>query len=98
MIYIDNASTSLKRPIYVKQNMVKALEEFTNPNRGFYKSSYESGIAIFETRNNIAKFFNCKPSNVLFAQNATMALNYAIFNVCTENTHVITTNIEHNSA
>ncbi len=97
MIYLDNASTSLKRPIYVKQNINKALEEFTNPNRGFYKSSYDSGMAIFEARNLLAKFFNCEPSNIIFTQNATMALNYAVYNVCKENEHVITTNAEHNS-
>ncbi|MFV0520403.1 MAG: aminotransferase class V-fold PLP-dependent enzyme [Lachnospirales bacterium] len=97
MIYLDNASTSLKRPIYVKQNMNKALEEFTNPNRGFYKSSYESGMAIFETRNLLSKFFNCEPSNIIFTQNATMALNYAVYNVCTKDDHIITTNAEHNS-
>lgn len=97
MIYLDNASTVMKRPIYVKQNMIKALEEFSNPNRGFYKSSYESGLAIFETRNTIARFFNCKPSHVIFTSNATVALNYAIQNCCKKGSHVITTNIEHNS-
>ncbi len=97
MIYLDNASTAMQRPIYVKQNMIKALEEFSNPNRGFYKSSYECGLAIFETRNTIAKFFNCKPNNIIFTRNATASLNYAIYNVCTKDSHIITTNIEHNS-
>ncbi|MFV0439879.1 MAG: aminotransferase class V-fold PLP-dependent enzyme [Lachnospirales bacterium] len=97
MIYLDNASTSFRRPQYVKENMIKALDEFTNPNRGSYKSSYASGLAVFGTRIMLGKFFNSKPENIIFTQNATTSLNHCIFNLCTSKSKVITTNIDHNA-
>lgn len=97
MIYLDNAATTFKKPIATKKYVNKALDEFSNPNRGMYKSSYESGLQIYNTRSALATLFNANPNHVIFTLNATQSLNYAIFSICKQNDKVAITNIEHNS-
>ncbi|WP_297487094.1 aminotransferase class V-fold PLP-dependent enzyme [uncultured Cetobacterium sp.] len=53
---------------------------------------------IFKVREIIADFFNVEDSlNIAFTANATESLNFAIKGTIKENSHVITTNFEHNS-
>ena len=60
--------------------------------------SRKSAEAVFDSREKIAKLLNIgTPENVVFTYNATYALNLAIKTVITENCHVITSDIEHNS-
>ncbi len=99
MIYLDNAATSFPKP----QRVIKALEECVkeycgNPGRSAHALSIKSSEKIYETRSKIATFLNFPtPENVVFTLNASYALNLAIKTTVKENTHVLISDIEHNS-
>lgn len=98
MIYLDNAATSYPKPDNVYQEMLRCMKEYcANPGRGGHELSIKSGRAVMEAREIIADFFNIKnPMRLIFAKNATEALNIGI-RVLNKGDHVITTSMEHNS-
>ena len=98
MIYLDNAATSLVKPLSVKRAVDYAMENYTaNPGRGGHDLSIKTGEIIFETRENIKDFFGAKSYEIIFTKNCTEALNLAIFGTLKSGDHVITTCYEHNS-
>lgn len=98
MIYFDNAATTLHKPKEVIEAVVKALNSMGNSGRGNTSASLEAAHTIFNTRENLAKFFNIDSSSQLaFTSNSTEALNIAIKGVLKKGDHVITTVLEHNS-
>ena len=53
---------------------------------------------VERTRDDLAEFFNAKdPSQIVFAQNATHALNVALYGYLRPGDRVVTTSVEHNS-
>ena len=80
MIYFDNAATTLKKPDTVLSAVNDCLNNYcANPGRGAHKLSIKISEKIFETRERIAAHLGCdKAENVVFFQNATHALNFAI--------------------
>ncbi len=98
MIYFDNAATTYPKPKQVIDGVNFAINNLTSPNRGHYESSFLCSKLIFETRQNIARFFGVKESlNVSFTQNATESINLVIDSLFTEKDHIITSVFEHNS-
>lgn len=97
--YFDNSATSSPKPENVYKSVEHAMRELNgNPGRGGYRKSLEINREIFKVREIIAEFFNIKDSlNIAFTANATESLNFAIKGGIEENSHVITTNFEHNS-
>lgn len=98
MIYFDNAATTLHKPQEVIDAVIKAMTSMGNAGRGNTSASMEASHIIFDTRENLAKFFNIKDSSrIAFTCNSTEALNIAIKGSLTTGDHVITTMLEHNS-
>ena len=99
IIYLDNAATTFPKPREILHRAVDAYARFgVNPGRSGYDLCMVAGELVFETRKALAAFFGGKtPERLVFAANATDALNLAILGVLKPGDHAITTTIEHNS-
>lgn len=98
MIYLDNSSTTHKKPISVKIALLKSITKYSiNPNRVGYKRAIEVSEQVFKCRELFASTLNTTPENIIFTSGCTMALNMAIFGTAKKNGHIITTIFEHNS-
>ncbi|WP_396126279.1 aminotransferase class V-fold PLP-dependent enzyme [Anaerobacillus sp. CMMVII] len=80
IIYFDQAASSFPKPETVAVAVAKAISEYgANPGRGGHQLANHAAAMIYETRVKLAKLFGERdPSNVIFCQNATHALNQAI--------------------
>lgn len=99
MIYLDNAATSFPKPQAVYDEMMKCMREYcANPGRGGHELSIQSGKAVMDAREALARFFHISdPMQLCFTKNATEALNIALHGVLQEGDHVIVSCMEHNS-
>jgi len=98
VIYLDNAATTLRKPPEVIQAVVQAMNAMGNSSRGTHAGSLNASRTIYDARNKIAKLFGCKRADhVVFTCNSTEALNIAINGAIDPGSHVITTDMEHNS-
>jgi cysteine desulfurase family protein len=98
MIYLDNAATPLKKPKAVIDAVVSAMQSMGNASRGAHDEALHASRIIYDTRCALAKLFGCaRPDHVVFTCNSTEALNIAIQGVIAPGSHVITTDLEHNS-
>jgi cysteine desulfurase/selenocysteine lyase len=99
MIYFDNAATSWPKPPAVVAAMSHfMLEVGANPGRSAHRLSIEAGRIVYETREALAQLFKMDdPLRVVFALNATDALNQALLGLLRQGDHVVTSSIEHNS-
>ena len=100
MIYLDNASTTHKKPIEVIKAVNLAITKFSaNPGRSGHNLSLETAVEVAKTRENLCKYFNCeKPEHVIFPSGCTESLNLAILGTAKAGGHVIATVFEHNSS
>jgi cysteine desulfurase / selenocysteine lyase len=98
-IYFDNAATSCPKPEAVHARLGSFLREHgANPGRGSYRMVQEAEAVVSSARRRLAAFFNAPdPTRVIFALNATDALNMALFGSLKRGDHVITTVADHNS-
>lgn len=98
MIYLDNAATTLHKPPQVEQAILEALHTAGNPGRGAHEPNLHAARIVLDTRLALAELFHAPdPSCIVFAANATMALNTVLNGVLHPGDHVITTVCEHNS-
>lgn len=98
MIYFDNAATTLVKPPRVAEAVVQAMQSMGNCGRGSHPCSRFAAGAVYEARIKLAAFFGCKGADhVVFTQNATQALNMALYGLLSTGDHVISTVAEHNS-
>ena len=98
MIYLDNSSTTHKKPIgVIWSQLLSITKNSINPSRAGYKSAQRVSEKIFNARELFAETFNTTADNVIFTSGCTMALNTAIFGTAKKNGHIITTVYEHNS-
>ncbi|MDY6911917.1 MAG: aminotransferase class V-fold PLP-dependent enzyme [Chloroflexota bacterium] len=99
MIYMDNAATSWPKPEAVYQAMdIFMRNSGANPGRSGHRLSVEAGRVIYEAREALAQLFSIDdPLRVVFAKNATEALNLAINGILHPGDHAITSSMEHNS-
>lgn len=99
VIYLDQAATSWPKP----PGMAQCINEFfetgcANPGRSGHRMSVETARSIFLTREAVAKLLGAKdPLQIVFTNNGTMAINYAIHGLLKPGDHVITSSMEHNS-
>ncbi|HBV87081.1 MAG TPA: cysteine desulfurase [Desulfosporosinus sp.] len=99
MIYLDNAATTWPKP----QQVVLAIEEALvhkggNAGRGGHGAAMQVARLIYQTREDLCTLFGMDdPTRVIFTQNATHALNQALFGLLQQGDHVITSSIEHNA-
>ncbi len=99
MIYLDNAATSFPKPEAVCAAVDKALRESCgNAGRGVHSMAAANTQKIREVRSRLAAFIGAEdPSRVVFTLNATDSLNMAIKGYVSPGSHIVTTQIEHNS-
>jgi len=99
MIYLDNAATTFPKPLCVSKEIANCINNYCgNPGRSGHKMSVKAAEKLYECREEISSFFGCnKPENVVFTLNTTYALNLAIKTLCEPKTHVLISNMEHNS-
>jgi cysteine desulfurase / selenocysteine lyase len=99
MIYLDNAATTFPKPLSVLSKIVEIYREIgVSPGRGSYDLAAETEDFVARTRKELADFFDAPdPSRVIFASNATDALNLAIQGMVKPGDHIVSTRLEHNS-
>ena len=99
MIYFDNAATTFPKPPEVTRAVAEHMRSRGgNPGRGAHPLALAAAEAVYDARSEIASFFGGeKPENVVFTQNATHALNLAIFGTVKNGDHILISNLEHNS-
>lgn len=99
MIYFDNAATTFPKPPSVINECVNCMTNYCgNPGRSGHRLSIEAAKKIYDCREIIAQTFgSAYPTNVVFTQNATYALNIAINAFIKKRCHVLISDIEHNS-
>lgn len=99
IIYLDNAATTFPKPKEVLDQMCDAYRRFgVNPGRSGYDLCVVAGDLVFEARKALTGFFGgTDPLRLVFAQNATEALNLALLGILGPGDHAITTTVEHNS-
>jgi cysteine desulfurase family protein len=99
IIYLDNAATSWPKPPQVKEAMNRFLDQIgANPGRSGHVLSIEAARILYEAREILANLFHVRdPLRIVFAQNATEALNLALQGLLRPSDHVITSSMEHNS-
>jgi len=98
-IYVDNAATSYPKPPAVLDAMVRYTRDLgASPGRGAYRESRQAGEILWQCRQRMARLVNAElPEHLVFAANATDALNLAIHGLLREGDHAITTRLDHNS-
>ncbi len=99
MIYFDNAASSHPKPDCVLKDFKFCLKKCSgNAGRGSHKLSLYASEKIYEAREAIAEHFNLfAPEGVVFTYNATYALNMALRAKIKPDSHIITSDIEHNA-
>lgn len=99
-MYFDNAATTIHKPKEVIDKITEVMmsEKYGNPSRSGHILSQNTMMAIYESKKELAKLVHIdNPSDIVFTQNATYALNFIIKSLVTKDDHVITTITEHNS-
>ena len=98
MIYLDNAATTFPKPPCVTEEICRCIKKYCgNPGRSSHALSVKSAEKIYEARELLAELFNAKAENVVFTYNTTYALNIAIKGYYKLYSHILISDIEHNS-
>ncbi len=99
MIYLDNAATTWPKPPQVLKAMAEIMKRAGgNPGRSGHRLSIEAAREIYDTREDIARFFNvADPLRIIFTSGATHATNLALRGLLKPGDEVIATSMEHNA-
>jgi cysteine desulfurase family protein len=99
LIYLDNAATTFPKPREVLEKMLRSyIESGVSPGRGIYDLAREAEEIVWNARKKLAAFFGAPDADrIIFASNATDALNIALTGLLRPEDHVISTRLEHNS-
>ena len=98
MIYLDNAATTMHKPRQVIDAVVSAMDSMGNASRGAHGGALQASRTVYDARCKAARLFGCsRPDHVVFTCNSTEALNIAIQGAIRPGSHVVTTDLEHNS-
>ncbi len=98
MIYLDNAATTLIKPVSVQRAVTEAMRLCASPGRGAHPPAMLAAETVFRCRCAAAELFNVpQPERVVFTMNATHALNIAINSLAGPGTKTLISGFEHNS-
>ncbi len=107
LIYLDNAATTFPKPDQVHEAVKHFYSNYgVNPGRSGCDLALVAEEMIHNTRKKLSALFNPSlvkagkekdPNRLVFAPNATMALNLIINGTVEPGDHVVTTMVEHNS-
>jgi len=92
--YLDYAATTFLDPKVLKAMLPYLKEKYGNPS-SIHSFGQEAAQAIDKARIQVAKFLNCKPSEIVFTGSASESDNLAIRGLIKKGNHIITTKIEH---
>lgn len=96
--YLDWAATSFPKPDGVTREMCRCMREYCgNPGRGSHSMALRASEVIYECRCAAAELFGGDAENAVLTMNATHALNLAILGLVPPRSHVIISDMEHNS-
>lgn len=97
--YFDNAATSFPKPPSVATATAVYLNEIGGPyGRSAYGRALEVSRAVEGTRARLADLFGVRDSvRIVFAMNATQAVNTVLFGLDLKDTHVLVSPLEHNA-
>jgi cysteine desulfurase family protein len=99
LIYLDNAATSFPKPPGLLARMAEEYGRMGfSPGRGGYDGAVQAEAFVQTVRRKVARLFGVPdPARVVFAANATDALNLAFNGLLQPGNHVVATRLEHNS-
>ncbi|MBR6917458.1 MAG: aminotransferase class V-fold PLP-dependent enzyme, partial [Clostridia bacterium] len=99
MIYLDNAATTFPKPASVTEEIVKCITSYCgNPGRGSHRMAFAASEVVFSTREKLNGIFDGDgPENCVFTLNTTYALNIALKSMVTPSSHILISDLEHNS-
>ena len=99
LIYLDNAATVFPKPEAVlRQAMDTYCSQGVSPGRGGYDLAMMAQEMVWDVREHLCRFFGSNdPERVIFASNASDALNLVIQGLVEPGCHVVSSRIEHNS-
>jgi cysteine desulfurase/selenocysteine lyase len=99
IIYLDNAATTFPKPHEVLSEMQEVYARLgVSAGRGNYDLAVQAEEIVSQVRNQVCQFFGGgDPERVIFAYNATDALNTLILGLVTPGCHVVSSRLEHNS-
>lgn len=98
MIYFDNAATTFPKPPCVIDEICRCMKKYCgNPGRSSHSLSIKSAEKIYEARQYLGELFGAEAENVVFTYNATYALNIVIKSYVKYSSHVLISDMEHNS-
>jgi cysteine desulfurase/selenocysteine lyase len=99
VVYLDNAATSFPKPPQVAEAMAEFLgHRAGNPGRSGHALAVAAQAAVADVRRLLASFLGAPdPNRVVFALNATDALNTALWGLLRPGDRVVTTGLEHNA-
>ena len=98
MIYLDNAATTMIKPLSVGRAMMRAMQTMASPGRGGHEPAMRAAKAVFDCRVEAAELFHVpSPEQIVFTMNATHGLNIAIRSLAGKGTRVLVSGYEHNS-
>jgi cysteine desulfurase/selenocysteine lyase len=98
VIYLDNAATS-----QTPKPAVEAINEYFfayagNYGRGAHRLARQTTEHYENSRETVADFFSCEPTNVIFTKNTTESINIVAHGQeWSPGDHIITSTIEHHS-
>ena len=98
MIYLDNSSTTKRKP----SEVLNAFEYYVNevgvsPGRGSYTLGIEASRMLYKSRKTVAEFFGNENPYVVFTKNSTEAINMFFNGFLQKGDHVIISCYEHNA-
>ena len=98
MIYLDNAATTMIKPLAVSRAVMKAMQTMASPGRGGHAPAMQAAKTVFDCRMEAAELFHVpSPEQIVFTMNATHGLNIAINSLARKGTRVLVSGYEHNS-
>lgn len=99
MIYLDNAATSFPKPKTVSAAMLDYLDNIgASPGRSGHQLAAAAGRILFQARKALTRLFKLNdPGRIIFSENATAALNLALFGLLRQGDRVLVSGLEHNS-
>ncbi|MGY3765506.1 aminotransferase class V-fold PLP-dependent enzyme [Vagococcus vulneris] len=99
-VYFDNAATTVQKPVEVAERVYQTIQsqQFGNPARGSHDFSLNSFREVEKVRNLVKELVHSPETyEVVFAANATTALNMAIKGTILRGQKIVTTTWEHNA-
>lgn len=99
VIYLDNASTSWPKPEEVYRAVDDCLRNIAgSPGRAGHSQARIAAGVVYEAREELAALFGgANAGNLIFSQNATDALNTALFGLIGPGETVVASSMEHNA-